>query len=209
MSYCVLINFTGAGILATFVPFGINWGQDGGQYGHGRLLGLFSGLNGFAFILVWFLVPSTNEILSLEDMNYVFGRSLKGHAKLQWKEIRDSMPLLEKLILQGQRFLCGAKKKRGDEENQLSRSQDEEQLRSLIVRFRLRRKRVGRTPIAGNITGTEPEEQLQDGMANQDQSESQNLPQREDQGHSPQDVQEQGLNNTQTDSSDGIQPCPR
>ena len=87
MSFCTFVNFMGAGILSTFVPFGINWGQDGGTYGHGKLLGLFSGLNGVAFILVWFLVPSTNQTTSLEDMNYVFGRRLKHHIKVQWKRL--------------------------------------------------------------------------------------------------------------------------
>ncbi|KAL8730066.1 MAG: hypothetical protein Q9181_004797 [Wetmoreana brouardii] len=42
----------GAGLLSLFVPFGINWG-------HGKLLGLFSGLNGLAFILVSPPIPSS------------------------------------------------------------------------------------------------------------------------------------------------------
>lgn len=71
---------TGAGLLALFVPFGINWG-------HGKLLGLFSGFNAIAFILVYFLVPSTNQIATLEDMSYVFGRKTRDHAKAQFKRL--------------------------------------------------------------------------------------------------------------------------
>ncbi|KAL9602997.1 MAG: hypothetical protein Q9179_002362 [Wetmoreana sp. 5 TL-2023] len=71
---------TGVGLLSLFVPFGINWG-------HGKLLGLFSGLSGLAFILVWFFVPSTNQTATLEDMSYIFGRKLRQHAKVQWKRL--------------------------------------------------------------------------------------------------------------------------
>ena len=67
-------------MLALFVPFGINWG-------HGKLLGLFSGFNVIAFILVYFLVPSTNQIATLEDMSYIFGRKTRDHAKAQFKRL--------------------------------------------------------------------------------------------------------------------------
>ncbi|KAL8724138.1 MAG: hypothetical protein Q9181_006966 [Wetmoreana brouardii] len=74
-------------IRALFVPFGINWG-------HGKLLALFSGFNAIAFILtgnntlqVWFFVPSTNYTATLEDMSYVFGRKLGEHALAQAKRL--------------------------------------------------------------------------------------------------------------------------
>ena len=67
MSWAVFCNFIGAGLLSLFVPQGIiNWG-------HAQLLGLFAGFPSFALILVWLFVPSTNQVASLEDMNYVFG----------------------------------------------------------------------------------------------------------------------------------------
>ena len=103
MSVCVAVNFLGAGILATFVPFGINWGQDGNTYGHGRLLGLFAGLNCVGVILVWFLVPSTNETISLEEMNYAFGQSLWDHIKVK----RERLPCLSKAL--GKWLLCHIK----------------------------------------------------------------------------------------------------
>ena len=80
MSWSTFWNFSGAGLLTLFVPFGINWG-------HGKLLGIFSGFNALAFILVWFLVPSTNQTATLEDMSYVFGRKLRQHAKAQAKRL--------------------------------------------------------------------------------------------------------------------------
>lgn len=70
----------GAGVLALFVPWGINWG-------HGKLLGLFSGFNAIAFILVYFLVPSTNQTATLEDMSYIFGRKTRHHAQAQFKRL--------------------------------------------------------------------------------------------------------------------------
>ncbi|KAL8783697.1 MAG: hypothetical protein Q9213_004436 [Squamulea squamosa] len=80
MSWSTFCNFLGAGILALAVPFGINWGQ-------GRLLGLFSGFNAVAFILVWFFVPGTNHTATLEDMSYVFGRKMRDHASAQAKRL--------------------------------------------------------------------------------------------------------------------------
>ena len=83
MSWSTFWNFLGAGILAVAVPFGINnenWGQ-------GRLLGVFSGLNAIAFFLVWFFVPGTNHTATLEDMSYVFGRRMRDHASIQARRL--------------------------------------------------------------------------------------------------------------------------
>lgn len=80
MSWSTFINFSGAGLLALFVPLGIHWS-------HGRLLGLFSAFNALALALVWFFVPSTNQTASLEDMSYVFGRKMRHHAKAQAKRL--------------------------------------------------------------------------------------------------------------------------
>jgi len=54
MSWAVFYNFIGAGLLCLLVPQGlIYWGDT-------QLLGLFAGLSGFALILVWLFVLSTN-----------------------------------------------------------------------------------------------------------------------------------------------------
>ncbi|KAL9595177.1 MAG: hypothetical protein Q9219_006600 [cf. Caloplaca sp. 3 TL-2023] len=81
MSWSTFWNFLGAGVLAFSVPFGIE------RWHHGHLLGLFSGLNAVAFILVWFFVPSTNHTATLEDMSYVFGRKMREHARAQGKRL--------------------------------------------------------------------------------------------------------------------------
>ena len=80
MSWSTFWNFLGAGTLAMFVPFGLDWGL-------ARLLGVFSGLNAVAFFLVWFFVPGTNHTATLEDMSYVFGRSMRDHASIQAKRL--------------------------------------------------------------------------------------------------------------------------
>lgn len=87
MSWSTFWNFLGVGILLLFVPFGID-------YSHGKLLGIFAGLNVFALILVYFFVPSTNQTATLEDMSYIFGRPLRQHAFAQlqrlnpWSKVR-------------------------------------------------------------------------------------------------------------------------
>ena len=83
MSWSTFWNFLGAGSLAVAVPFGM----DNKNWGLGRLLGLFSGLNAIAFVLVWFFVPGTNHTATLEDMSYVFGRRMRDHASMQAKRL--------------------------------------------------------------------------------------------------------------------------
>lgn len=80
MSWSTFWNFLGAGVLAISVPFLMRWGL-------GQLLGLFSGFNAIAFVLVWFFVPGTNHTATLEDMSYVFGRRMRDHASIQAKRL--------------------------------------------------------------------------------------------------------------------------
>ena len=50
-------------------------------------IGLFAGFNVVAFILVYFLVPSTNQTATLEDMSYIFGVKTRQHAMGQLKRL--------------------------------------------------------------------------------------------------------------------------
>lgn len=74
MSWSTFCNFFGAGLLALAVPHGIHWSP-------GKLLAIFSATNVIAFVLVYFFVPGTNHTATLEDMNYVFSRKLRDHAR--------------------------------------------------------------------------------------------------------------------------------
>ncbi|KAL9609063.1 MAG: hypothetical protein Q9167_006142 [Letrouitia subvulpina] len=80
---------TGADAVALGVLFGINWG-------HGKLLGLFSGLNAIAFILVYFCVYTTNQTTTLEEYSYVFGKRMTDHIRAQairlWHWSNDLAP---------------------------------------------------------------------------------------------------------------------
>ena len=79
MSWATFWNFLGAGIVAFVAPLCTNWGDDG----HAKLLGIFSGLNLVAFLLVWFFVYTTNHATTLEDYSYVFGKKMTEHVRLQ------------------------------------------------------------------------------------------------------------------------------
>ncbi|KAG2421213.1 hypothetical protein HFD88_000829 [Aspergillus terreus] len=77
MSFSVMVNFLGLGLLVLFVPaltdaFGPHNGQS-------NLLFLFTGLNALAFILVFFLVPSGTARVSLEDMDAIFSDKTSNH----------------------------------------------------------------------------------------------------------------------------------
>lgn len=89
MSWGVFINFFFAAILSLLVPIGLHWGP-------AKLLGVFAGLSAVAVITVFLFVPSTNEVASLEDMNYVFGTSLKKHSTTQMKKLVPSEKKLRK-----------------------------------------------------------------------------------------------------------------
>ncbi|KAJ5794877.1 hypothetical protein N7457_001476 [Penicillium paradoxum] len=93
MSFSVMVNFLGLGLLVLFVPrlteiFGRGKRCGGNIYGgkpqddntscdgQANLLFFFSGLNVLAFILVFLLVPETNKV-ELERMNILFEKSTK------------------------------------------------------------------------------------------------------------------------------------
>lgn len=48
---------------------------------------MYSGLDAFAALLVWLLLPGTAEIATLEDMNYIFGVSTPRHIQYQVLEV--------------------------------------------------------------------------------------------------------------------------
>ncbi|KAJ5680306.1 hypothetical protein N7536_011445 [Penicillium majusculum] len=65
MSFSVMVNFLGLGLLVLFVP------QLTSRFrGEGNILFFFSGLNLLALVLIFFLVPETKDV-SLEDMNSI------------------------------------------------------------------------------------------------------------------------------------------
>ncbi|KAJ5472387.1 hypothetical protein N7530_006388 [Penicillium desertorum] len=71
MSFSVMINFLGLGLLVLFVP---ELTKAFGRQSH--LLFFFSGLNVLALILIFLLVPKTKDV-SLENMNSIFNRATK------------------------------------------------------------------------------------------------------------------------------------
>ncbi|KAG9242174.1 putative sugar transporter [Calycina marina] len=81
MSWACFWNFFLAGILALTVPSLTK------SIGNTRVLGVFAGLDVVAFVAVWLLVPGTQEITTLEDMNYVFGVPTRRHVEYQVKSV--------------------------------------------------------------------------------------------------------------------------
>ena len=70
------------GILALTVPELIH------AIGQPALLGLFAGLDAIALLLVWLFVPGTErQIITMEEMNYVFGVKLGQHVQYQIHEV--------------------------------------------------------------------------------------------------------------------------
>ncbi|KAJ6178291.1 hypothetical protein N7519_008752 [Penicillium mononematosum] len=71
MSFSVMINFLGLGLLVLFVPELTNaFGREA------HLLFFFSSMNVLALILIFLLVPKTKDV-SLENMNSIFNRATK------------------------------------------------------------------------------------------------------------------------------------
>jgi hypothetical protein len=92
MSFAVFTNFFGLGLLVLFVPIITD------KVGNAGLLGIFSGLNVVAFVLIFFFVretagamlghtPGSMTFVSLEELNYLFGVSTKKHAIYQVKTV--------------------------------------------------------------------------------------------------------------------------
>ncbi|KAF2097111.1 hypothetical protein NA57DRAFT_77366 [Rhizodiscina lignyota] len=77
MSLACSVNFALGGVLALVVPQLVN------SLGVTKLLGLFAGLDAIAAILVWLLVPGTDQIMSLENMSYIFGVPTTRHIQYQ------------------------------------------------------------------------------------------------------------------------------
>ncbi|KAL5002106.1 hypothetical protein BDV10DRAFT_181795 [Aspergillus recurvatus] len=72
MSFSVMVNFLGLGLLVLLVPFITS---EFGLYGNSYLLYLFGGLDLLAFVLVFLFVPSTGRI-PLENMDHVFNQKM-------------------------------------------------------------------------------------------------------------------------------------
>ncbi|PIG80406.1 putative 2-5A-dependent ribonuclease [Aspergillus arachidicola] len=68
MSFSVMVNFLGLGLLVLFVP---QLTKALGQYGESKLCFLFTGLNALAFVLVFLFVPSGTAKVGLEEMNQI------------------------------------------------------------------------------------------------------------------------------------------
>ncbi|TKA40488.1 hypothetical protein B0A49_13187, partial [Cryomyces minteri] len=81
MSLACAVNFLLAGLLALTVPQLID------ALGATRLLGLFAGLDAAAALLVWLLLPGTVEVVTLEEMNYIFGVSTRKHVQYQLQTV--------------------------------------------------------------------------------------------------------------------------
>ncbi|KAE8386827.1 MFS transporter [Aspergillus alliaceus] len=77
MSFSVMVNFLGLGLLVLFVPKLAS--ALGEEYGYSNLCFLFTGLNALAFVLVFLFVPSGTARLGLEEMNHIFNTKTSVH----------------------------------------------------------------------------------------------------------------------------------
>ncbi|KAL4796063.1 hypothetical protein BDV19DRAFT_398528 [Aspergillus venezuelensis] len=80
MSFSVMVNFVGLGLLVNFVPAITDEFEKMKVQGHACLLYIFAGLDLIAFVLVFLFVPSTGR-RSLEDMNAVFDIKMSDHVR--------------------------------------------------------------------------------------------------------------------------------
>ncbi|KAK2790108.1 hypothetical protein FQN53_000348 [Emmonsiellopsis sp. PD_33] len=93
MSFSVMVNFAGLGLLVLLLPYYTR--KLGGQGdeadeadeadGQKKMLLIFTGFNVIAFILVFLIVPSTAEP-NLEEMNDIFAVSTAEHVNFQARE---------------------------------------------------------------------------------------------------------------------------
>ncbi|PKY00578.1 MFS general substrate transporter [Aspergillus campestris IBT 28561] len=75
MSFSVMVNFLGLGLLVLFVP------KLTQALGNPELLFLFSGLDVIAFILVFLFVPGASSKYTLEEMNGIFKHRMVCHVR--------------------------------------------------------------------------------------------------------------------------------
>ncbi|KAB8075213.1 hypothetical protein BDV29DRAFT_190429 [Aspergillus leporis] len=85
MSFSVMVNFLGLGLLILFVP---RLTDALGEYGESKLCFLFVGLNALAFILVFLFVPSGTEKVSLEEVNNIFNKKTSVHVRQHFRDLR-------------------------------------------------------------------------------------------------------------------------
>ncbi|KAF7596889.1 hypothetical protein BBP40_011934 [Aspergillus hancockii] len=85
MSFSVMVNFLGLGLLVLFVPILTN---ALGQYGESNLCFLFMGLNALAFVLVFLFVPGGTAKISLEEMNAIFNKRTADHVRGHISDLR-------------------------------------------------------------------------------------------------------------------------
>ncbi|OGM51380.1 MFS transporter [Aspergillus bombycis] len=78
MSFSVMVNFLGLGLLVLFVP---KLTDALGKFGESKLCFLFTGLNALAFFLVFLFVPSGTAKVGLEEMNQIFNTEMSVHVK--------------------------------------------------------------------------------------------------------------------------------
>ncbi|KAK2783473.1 hypothetical protein FQN52_009593 [Onygenales sp. PD_12] len=87
MSFSVMVNFAGLGLLVLLIPYYTQklGGQGNEADGQKKMLLIFTGFNVIAFILVFLIVPSTAEP-NLEEMNDIFAVSTAEHVNFQARE---------------------------------------------------------------------------------------------------------------------------
>lgn len=83
MSWAVLWNFIGAGVLALLVPRMLQWSPS-------NTFGLFTGLSVLGFILVWVFVPSTGPSMTLEAMSRKFDEPTREYSRRKLRPGRKS-----------------------------------------------------------------------------------------------------------------------
>ncbi|KAE8383105.1 MFS transporter [Aspergillus bertholletiae] len=109
MSFSVMVNFLGLGLLVLFVPKLTGAWDGSGGYGQSHLCFVFTGLNVLAFILVFLFVPSGTERVGLEEMNQIFNTKMSVHVRKHIVSLGN---------------LCG-RRKTEDEELDLQQSNDQ------------------------------------------------------------------------------------
>ncbi|KAL3482058.1 general substrate transporter [Aspergillus californicus] len=91
MSFSVMVNFLGLGLLVLFVPrITRSWPSGGNErIGQRNILFIFTGLNAMMLVLLFLLIPST-ERKTLEDMNHIFKQQTTEHIAKNFQTARDN-----------------------------------------------------------------------------------------------------------------------